>query len=372
MHLKKHLISLAVTSTIFTPGLANADVYGFVSVGVENTSITGNGASSEIFATGVDGSTHAQDVAESRIGYKGSKELGDGMSASVKLEFGIGTSDFQSQGATNEDASPTTRLAQIGLSGDFGTFTAGTQWGILYEYLGWNVWRTHGHGAGTWYWTTKNINDDAFGLRVDNAFTYTYGGGGYSTDAFTFSVQLIAEPDTNAVAGSPAVVVSDVNGNTFTQTEAVNASPANDELLDAVVFGAAYTSGDLTINAVSYTENDASGAAEPSLLGFGARYNLSPDTYVGGTYMTVDNDAGADISSLNVLLTHNLGNGLSGMIGYGQGDGDNAIADLDSNFFIEFEKDYGQGIIAYVEIETAELSSGDKTQIIAGNLKYNF
>ncbi len=343
----KNAIALTFAALAVTSAPVTADIYGFVNIGLERTSTSGAGAGAEIFASGADGSTHAQDVAETRIGYKGSKELGGGMTAGVQLEFGIGTSDFppgNPQGGTNEDAEPTTRLALVSLAGDFGTFTAGTQWGILYKYLGWNIWRTHGHGAGTWYHTTQYLNDDSFGLRVDNAFTYTYGGGGYSSDPLTISVQVIAEPDT----------------------------ATNDEFLDAIVIAAAHTTGELTINAVSYTENDGSGAAEPSLIGFGARYNLSTETYIGGTYLMVDNDQGQDISSLNVLLTHDLGSGMSGMVGYGFSDADAPLAELDSNLFLQFQKDYGNGVIAYVEIETADLSSGDETQVIAGNLKYNF
>ena len=342
--LQKNSIAFTLGALALVSAPSNADVYGFVNVGLENTSISDGGAVNEVFATGVDGSTHAQDVAETRLGYKASKELGGGMTAGVRLEFGIGTSDFGAQGATNEDAEPTTRLAQVSLSGDFGTFTAGTQWGILYEYLGWNIFRADGHGGGTWYNTTQYLNDDSFGLRVDNAFTYTYGGGGYSADPFTFSVQVIAEPDT----------------------------AANDEFMDAVVLAAAFTTGDLTINGVSYSESDGSGAAEPSLIGFGARYNLSAKTYIGGTYMTVDNDQGQDISSLNVLLTHDLGSGMSGMVGYGFSDADAPLAELDSNLFLQFNKDYGNGVNAYLEFETAELSSGGETRVIAGNLKYNF
>ena len=337
-------LALMISAAALTPVSAQAvDIFGFINVGIENTSISGAGAVNEIFATGVDGSTHGQDIAETRFGFKDSRELPNGMTGSFKIEMGIGTSDA-AEGGTYEDSTPTTRIAQVALSGDFGTVTVGNQWGILYEYLGWNIYRTHGHGGGTWYHTTQHINDDAYGLRVQNAFTYTYGGGGYSTDPFTFSVQVVAEPDT----------------------------PTNDEFMDAVVLAGAYTTGNLTINAVSYSESDGSGAAEPSLIGLGARYNISSDTYVGGTYMTVDNDQGADLSSLNILLTQNFGNGLSGMIGYGFSDADAPLLELNSNLLLQLEKDYGEGLVTYIEIETAELSNGDETQIIAGNLKFSF
>ena len=91
--LKKNSIAFTLGALALVSAPSNADVYGFVNVGIENTSISDGGAVNEIFATGDDGSTHAQDVAETRLGYKGSKELGGGMTAGVRLEFGIGTSD---------------------------------------------------------------------------------------------------------------------------------------------------------------------------------------------------------------------------------------------------------------------------------------
>jgi len=170
--LKNKTIALAISAITVAPVGAMADeVYGFINIGLESVSIDNGGAGNEIFASGPDGSLHAQDVAESRIGYKGGKELGSGMSAAFKIELGLGTTP--GAGGPTEDATLTTRLAQVSLSGDFGTITAGNQWGILYEYLGWNVFRAHGHGAGTWYYTTKDLNNDAFGLRVSNALTYT-------------------------------------------------------------------------------------------------------------------------------------------------------------------------------------------------------
>lgn len=344
---KALVLAIATTASASMNAMADEGIYGFINVGLESASIDGTGAGNEVFASGPDGSLHAQDVVETRFGYKGTKELANGMTAGYRLEFGIGTSDFPvpgRQGSPNEDSTPTTRLAQVSLSGDFGTLTVGNQWGILYEYLGWNVFRAHGHGGGTWYYSTKNINDDAFGLRVSNALTYTYGGGGYSADPFTFSVQVMNDPDT----------------------------VTNDETFDAMVFAAGMTMGELTLNAVSYNEADGSGAPEPSLIGLGARFNISDATYVGGNYLMVDNDAGGDISSINVLLTHDMGDGYSGMVSYGFGDGDNAIADLDSNLFLQFEKNYGEGVVAYLEFETAELQGGDKTSVVAVALKYDF
>ncbi|MBL7000577.1 MAG: hypothetical protein ISR73_11995 [Gammaproteobacteria bacterium] len=69
------------------------------------------------------------------------------------------------------------------------------------------------------------------------------------------------------------------------------------------------------------------------------------------------------------LNPFSLGNGISGMAGYGTGD--NAIAGLDSNLFLQLQKDYGQGVIAHLEFETAKLGNGAKISVIAAALKYS-
>ncbi len=347
--IKKTTIALAVSAAALAPTVSQAVTpYGFVNIGLESTSIDNAGAGNEIFATGVDGSVHANDIANTRFGFKGSNDLGNGLTAGYKLEFGTGTTSG-GRGGPVEDAEPIDkRIAQISLSGEFGSVTIGNQWGILYEYLGYNIYRSHGHGGGAWYYMTKNINDDAFGLRVSNAYTYTYGGGGYSSDPFTFSVQLIADPDT----------------------------ATNDELLDATVIGGMVNLGDVSINLLSYSESDGSGAAEPSLTGVGFRWDVSSDFYLGGTFITIDTDTGGDPNAINLLGTYNFGDGLTGQLGFGNGDGDDVIADLDSTIFLQLQKDLGKGTLLYAEYETATLDGGaagdDETTVLSLAIKQNF
>ena len=345
---KKTAIAAAVASAVSVPMATQAadppTVYGFVNIGITNVSIEGNedatgtpqnafgddGVGSTIFVGAPDGSTHASDTANTRFGFKGSKDLGNGLSAGYKIEIGTGTTSGN-RGGPVEDAAPwDKRIAQVSFSGAFGTVTLGNQWGILYEYLGWNVFRSDGNGGAAWYEGTRHINNDRYGLRVSNAYTYTYGGGGYSADPFTFSVQAYLDPDT----------------------------ATNDETIDGIAVGGMVTFGDVSINGIVYSENDDTpGAAEPDLVGIGFRWNITDALYVGGTFMETDVDDGRpdDATAWNIIGTYDFGGGFSGIVGIGGGETGQggSVGDFDT-FFLQGQKALGQGTKIYIEIETAE------------------
>lgn len=351
MTMKKSLIAVAVAGAVGAPMSAAqaAEAYGFVYVGIDSVSKDGGGANALIFTPGSDGSLALSDTAESRFGFRGSEDLGNGLTAGYAFEFGIGT-DFGGGGASNEDAGIATRLSNVSLSGDFGSVKLGTQWGVLYEYLGWNVYRSAGHGGAAWYYATAGLTNDAYGLRVDNAINYTYGAGGYGSDPFTLSVQAMLDPDT----------------------------PANEEALDATSIGAQGVFGDITVNGVAYSENDDSGAAEPSLTGVGVNWNSGP-LYVGGNFTVTDLDDGGDddLEVLNVLATYDLGGGLTGLAAVGTGDSGDREIDL-STVFLGLQKSLSSATTLHLEVETATVDNagagGDdaETTVISAAMQHSF
>lgn len=372
---KKTAIAVAVAGAVSVPVSALADghsdhdhggptVYGFVNIGVENLSISGQGdgkifgdggTSSLVFGTGVDGSTHANDIANTRFGFKGSKDLGNGLSSSYKIEIGTGTTSG-GRGGPVEDAAPwDKRLAQIGISGGFGSLTLGNQWGLLYEYLGWNVYRFDGHGGAAYYDTTRLMRDDAYGLRVSNAYTYKYGGGGYSSDPFTFSVQAILNPD--------------------------EAPGGNDETVDSLTVGAAVSFGPVTLTGLVMNQNDGiPGAAEPSLKGFGVRYQATDSLYLGASHINVDRDTPSthpdDAKSLSLTASYDFGGGVSGMLVLGSSEtGQSGVGDSDS-MAIQVQKALGSATKVYLEWETADRDLGaageHETTVLSVAVKSSF
>lgn len=107
--MKKSLIALAVAGAFAAPAFAatgNVDVYGVVSVAIEDTDVTG--------------SDLAVVDKVSRIGFKGSEDLGGGLKAIWQIEQGL-----TAAGSGVGTGTLASRNTFVGLSGDFGTFLMG-------------------------------------------------------------------------------------------------------------------------------------------------------------------------------------------------------------------------------------------------------
>lgn len=389
MNMKKSVIAMAVSGAVGAPvGAAQAaEVYGFVNVTLENVSVGGDGTGASLptdaagnagfanFVTGDDDSGLVlSDIAESRIGVRGSEDLGNGLTAGYRIEYGMGTSAFDEPGGSvEEDGDFEQRLAWASLSGDFGQIKLGQQWGVLYEYSGWNIFRSDGNGGAGYYWATALLNHDWFGLRVP-AVTYTYGGGGYSSDPFTFSVQAIMDQSQSG-EGDPS-----------------KPSPINDtddeETVDALVLGGQATFGEVTVNAVSYSENntqkDTTGASanvpELTLTSLGARWSRGP-WYVGGSYLLLDRDnpAGNEPSVLIGLAGYDFGGGVSGYAGVSSGDADTSGGSGDlTSFFLQGQKAFSSRTKIYFEFEstttdkTAPGGDDGEADVLAAGIKHSF
>lgn len=111
--MKKHLLAVAVVSAFAAPAMAqNVSVYGVIDTAIQSHD---TGAATEGNATrALDGG-----LATSRLGFKGSEDLGGGMTASFQLEARLNPSDG-SNGSTLFN-----RAAALTLSGGFGAVTIG-------------------------------------------------------------------------------------------------------------------------------------------------------------------------------------------------------------------------------------------------------
>ena len=98
------------------------------------------------------------DVSASRLGVRGTVDLGGGLSADYRYEFRVN--------GDNEAAVGATRLHTVGLSGGFGSVLVGTQWALDYNYV-WGKTDVMNVNSG---WFTYNDNRAG---RQSNAITYT-------------------------------------------------------------------------------------------------------------------------------------------------------------------------------------------------------
>jgi predicted porin len=118
--MKKSLLALALMGAFSGAALAQSSVtvYGLVDMGVQRDD---NGA---VTKTSLDSGNQSG----SRLGFKGTEDLGNGLKANFVLEMGI----LADTGASDQKGLSFGRQAYVGLSGDFGAVNFGRQKSLTY------------------------------------------------------------------------------------------------------------------------------------------------------------------------------------------------------------------------------------------------
>ena len=336
--LKKIAILTAAAGMLSTSMAVLAEgptVYGRVAFGFK--SISGE--------TDADDSQRIDSHLGSRLGVKGSNDLGNGMSVDYLLEYGAGDSMSQ-------------RHANMTLNGSFGQFRLGKQTGVLYRYIGSNSDQSWALGGSEWYAITSssgmeagtagNLNS-AHGLRMKNIAAYRFGAGPGGDDPITFDIQIQSVDQSVAKADAVgAVYSSDTYGNPrkwdgnsalITVEEAdlrddtslasvvgqdivtpAVAAKDDSESIDSVTIAAATALGPVKLQMAYMDENgsEATGDRSPNLLSFGFRAPLG-SAEVRGHMTSVDADVEDrdDNKAWGLLVMNDFGGGYSGMIGVG-------------------------------------------------------
>ena len=184
--MQKKIIALAVSALASGAAFAqsNVQVYGIVDAGVAHINPQGDKAVNKV-DSGL--------LRTSRIGFKGTEDLGNGLKALFVLEYrlnvdsnqGIGGSYTSDAAGVQGGTSGMAREQYLGLAGDFGTFKAGRmnttafKWGIKYVTLGASIFDVTGDNS-MWAGSRNNPLGD---IRVSNALGYTSPSwGGFSFD----------------------------------------------------------------------------------------------------------------------------------------------------------------------------------------------
>ncbi|MAS41015.1 MAG: hypothetical protein CMK33_04795 [Porticoccaceae bacterium] len=163
--MQKKLIALAVAGIVAAPAFAQSSVtaYGRLDYGYLNQSEDAWGtdidASSTGFGTGA--------LTTSRLGFKGSEDLGNGLNAFFQLELAIAdTSAFGADTGGNLGDSFDTRLSLIGLSGSFGSVTLGRQTTAIETVWGFGAAGATNNATGSLYTAGERLS--GAGLKQNN------------------------------------------------------------------------------------------------------------------------------------------------------------------------------------------------------------
>jgi predicted porin len=165
--MKKSLLALAVLGSFAAAAQAQTSVtiYGVVDAGVfyQNHAGANNNALFAVQSGGLSGS---------RLGFKGSEDLGGGLKANFQLEMGFNT-DTGTVGQTDTGSMLFGRTSTIGLSGNFGSVNVGRQTDFAYSGTAGGI-ATFSHAAYVNSFSNVDGNTQARlqGDRTNNSIRY--------------------------------------------------------------------------------------------------------------------------------------------------------------------------------------------------------
>jgi predicted porin len=297
--MKKTIIAAAVAASVAAPAaFAEVTVYGKMHYALVDTD--SNGTKTEDYNNNA-----------TRWGLKGSEDLGNGMKAFFKNEFGMNTIDGGTESA---------RDAYVGISGDFGKLTAGRMSaptkGMLYGIGNVQVADINHGEAGDFAgaFTSK-------GHRVSNALAYSNSFGGVNVTA--------------AITGDQAGNGTDFSENTSFSIDTTVAGVkvgyatlnyGSGQGSDVDIFGAKMSMDALTIG-LAYEDVDSTN----DTTGVSLSYKMGNNSF-NVAYAETDVDAGSatDHDTTVVSLQHSLSKRTSVYVGYSEVDSNTAANDIDS------------------------------------------
>ena len=283
--MKKSLIALAVAGAMTVPAIASADatLYGWMTMAVD-------AVKDEKLHVNTDGNS------PSRIGLKGTADTGiDGLTALYHYEFAVN----QSNGASALN----TRLANVGLTGDWGTVLAGTQWAPHYSWatattdvmLSSVVSTTHSTDA---VYRVSNsmayVSPEMSGLQLAGAFAANCAFGDENADWY----HVAAKYSNGGFYGALSYI--DFQSNAYLPADAVTA------LALSYNFGAATVAG-------VYSNLDVDGGNDLKTWDLADTYAVTDETTLKAAYADFDNDA----NGFGVEVQHDLSNMVNTFVGYG-------------------------------------------------------
>ncbi|MBS7349681.1 MAG: porin [Comamonas sp.] len=179
---------VALCSNAMAQQGSSVTIYGLLDTGVEY--VNNVGANKK----GLSRLPTASNSAPSRLGFRGSEDLGNGLSAIFTLEMGIDPGD----GTMGQGGRAFGRQAFVGLKGDFGTITLGR----IYTMTFWSG--IHADTLGGGIYGTGSIDSYIPNARADNAIGYMYDRNGWGLGAtYSFGRDTVkAGPPTGS--GTPA------------------------------------------------------------------------------------------------------------------------------------------------------------------------
>jgi predicted porin len=297
--MKKTIIAAAVAASFVAPVVAMADVtvYGRLDAEINNA-----------------GDENGLDSAGSRIGFKGSEDLGNGLKAGFVYEVKAGID------SSSTLAMDTLRTANVHIKGDFGTIAAGQLYAPTKVFLG--------------------VAEMAGDTLIDQT-TMVNPGDDEAADEVTGTQAVAYMNDCG-----PVHVVAGVNRS------------EDDELNDAKFYGVKYSANGLTLAAAKFDSNAAECDAEEA--GSCDQTVLSASYSMGDfTVAAANQDTKGTGEQTSVSIGYTMGNNKI-VATWGEYDADGSTAALDGTG-VALIHNLSKSTKVYVAVRDTDVSGGDKT-----------
>jgi predicted porin len=298
--MNKKLLAVAVAGTLVAPATAFAEAnwYGRINTAVSFLDVDEG-----------DNSTDIKNIS-SRFGVKGSEDLGNGLSAVYRYEFGVASDQA--------DVQDNNRLSYVGLSGSFGTVTLGRVWSAFFNHVG------------TIMDPSQNVGGDGYNASYRTSNTLSYSGG---TGPLAMQVDLNLDGDN-----------------------------ANSSGVDAWQVAGTYTAGALSI-AAAYANTDGGDAEDTDQTGVAVKYSLE-NFWLGAGYTNLDDGTDDDTTGAALLAGGGSGD-FSWWASLEQVDDDDLDNDLDV-INLNLTRHLSKNARVYIEAAFNDDNAGDTNEILFG------
>jgi len=314
--MKKTIVAAAIAAVVSAPAMADLTVYG----------------KAHLAATSSDSTTDndAIDSRASRIGFKSTEDLGNGMKAFAQFEYETQVMDGKGDFAARDSF--------VGVSGDFGKIAAGRMASPMKGVL---------YGVGNVQLADANQGNDFAQAFASKASVSTITGDklGRTSNAIAYSNSFNGVDLTIACVGDDtapgSVSANSTSGTGFCEhtSASIATSVAGAKLAagtidmeggaSANIFGVKYSAGDLTASVV-YEDVDGTGAiADNDVTGLSLSYTMGNN--VLSASMSTKDFAGAtkDTDRMNLGFEHKMSKKTSVYVSYAEVDTGTASTTVD-------------------------------------------
>lgn len=276
---KCSLIAAAMACMVASPGFAraqaNVTIYGILDVGLTAVDNAG-GASLKLVDTGI--------MQGSRLGFRGTEDLGGGLKANFVLEQGV----ILDTGALGQGGLAFGRQSWVGLSSDtMGSVMVGRQYDLMFDAL--IAFHAPTVSAGGY---ANNVldNDRTSGQRVNNSVKYR-------------------SPKILGLTFSALVSASEGAANKTGKAESVSLQYANSTLVLGAAYTRAYAASVDIRPLVTSTAPVVVGGDSSRTFGAGGSYVIGGATTVHGLYSQAEyvGDSSAKFRNIEAGFAHRLG-----------------------------------------------------------------